>query len=35
MTTKFYDAERREFIRVRAELPVKYKFLSHQPGLVR
>jgi c-di-GMP-binding flagellar brake protein YcgR len=34
MNTKFYDAERREFIRVRAELPVKYKFLSHQPGLV-
>ncbi len=28
-STKFYDAERREFIRVRAELPVKYKFLSH------
>ncbi len=31
-TTKFYDAERREFIRVRAELPVKYKFLSRDPG---
>ena len=32
MTTRFYDAERREFIRVRAELPVKYKFLSQDPG---
>lgn len=32
LATKFYDLERREFIRVRAELPVKYKFLSHDPG---
>jgi len=29
LNTKFYDLERREFIRVRTELPVKYKFLSH------
>ena len=29
VNTKFYDLERREFIRVRAELVVKYKFLSH------
>jgi c-di-GMP-binding flagellar brake protein YcgR len=34
ITTRFYDMERREFIRVRAELPVKYRFLSHEPGLV-
>jgi len=32
LSTKFYDAERREFIRVRAELAVKYKFLSHDSG---
>ena len=32
LTTKFYDAARREFIRVRAELAVKYKFLSHEAG---
>ena len=31
LTSKFYDLERREFIRVRAELPVKYKFLSSDP----
>ena len=31
-TSKFYDLERREFIRVRAELPVKYKFLSQDPN---
>lgn len=32
LTSKFYDLERREFIRVRAELPVKYKFLSQDPN---
>jgi len=30
-TTHFYP-ERREFIRVCVALPVKYKFLSHEPG---
>jgi c-di-GMP-binding flagellar brake protein YcgR len=34
ITTRFYDTERRDFIRVRAELPVKYRFLSSEPGLV-
>ncbi|MHC4915447.1 MAG: PilZ domain-containing protein [Planctomycetota bacterium] len=32
-TTKSYDAERREFIRVRAELAVKYKYIGQEPGL--
>jgi c-di-GMP-binding flagellar brake protein YcgR len=32
--TRLHDLERRDFIRVRAELVVKYKFLSHEEGLV-
>ncbi len=33
-STRFYDTERREFIRVRAELPVSYRFIGQEPGLV-
>jgi c-di-GMP-binding flagellar brake protein YcgR len=33
-STRFYDTERREFIRVRAELAVSYRFIGQEPGLV-
>jgi c-di-GMP-binding flagellar brake protein YcgR len=29
-----YEPERREFVRVRAQIPVRYKFLSHDPDFV-
>lgn len=31
---QFLEPERREFVRIRIELPVKYKFLSQAPGFV-
>ncbi len=31
--SRSFDPERREFVRVRADLPVKYKFLSQDGGL--
>jgi c-di-GMP-binding flagellar brake protein YcgR len=32
LVSRSFDPERREFVRVRAELPVKYKFLSQDPN---
>ena len=32
--SRSFDPERREFVRVRADLPVKYKFLSQDSALV-
>ena len=29
---RYYERERREFVRVRAEVPVRYRFLSHDPA---
>jgi len=34
LNARSFDPERREFVRVRAELPVKYKFLSQDPGFL-
>jgi len=34
MIPRSFDPERREFVRVRAELPVRYKFLSQDPAFV-
>lgn len=29
---RYYERERREFVRVKAEVPVRYRFLSHDPA---
>jgi len=29
---RYYERERREFVRVKAEIPVRYRFLSHDPA---
>ena len=29
---RYYERERREFVRVKAEVPVRYRFLSHDPS---
>lgn len=29
---RYYERERREFVRVRVEIPVRYRFLSHDPS---
>jgi c-di-GMP-binding flagellar brake protein YcgR len=34
LISRSFDPERREFVRVRAELPVKYKFLSQDQAIV-
>jgi c-di-GMP-binding flagellar brake protein YcgR len=34
LISRSFDPERREFVRVRADLPVKYKFLSQDATLV-
>jgi len=34
LISRSFDPERREFVRVRADLPVKYKFLSQDQTLV-
>jgi len=34
MISRSFDPERREFVRVRAELPVRYKFLSQDQAFV-
>jgi c-di-GMP-binding flagellar brake protein YcgR len=29
---RYYERERREFVRIRIEVPVRYRFLSHDPA---